>query len=547
MGLRELIVRNFSLIDNIDIEFTPGLNVITGQTGAGKTLLLKAIEFALGARLDSKYVRPGERGSVTLLMDVPEGWEDMSQDDDELIVKREIDKTGRTKMYINGELVPQAKARELFFKVFEFHGQFSNISLLNKKYQTDIYDMFLGEGARKIKSDIRDTLFQLKDLYTKLEEFNGDMINEEISYLRAQIQEFESLGIDGTSEEKLKDEERLLRNAKEIVEGLSFSYDLLYDNDTSVVSLLAMVKRELGKISRFSGDIERIMDRIDTVFLEIEDISGKLYDFKEKMDIDQSRLDEIEGMLSQIFLLKRKYRVGDLEDIILYIDKLKAKLDTLSEKKEDIDKIKEEIGKKRERLKELAQELSRLRKEKQKEIEEKVEKNIRDLGLPYARFKVSFTKNTKGEEIDGDFITEEGKEGIEFLFSANPDRTPDILSKIASGGELSRVMLGIKSVFSQHLLSQRVLLFDEIDQGVGERLGDVVGKKLKSLSIDNQVVVITHLSQIAKLADNHIFVEKHLLNGKTVISARILRGNERESELLRMLGGEEHIKTLRRE
>ncbi len=546
MGLRELIIKNFSLIDNIDIEFTPGLNVITGQTGAGKTLLLKAIEFALGARLDSKYVRPGERGSVTLLMDVPEGWEDMSQDDDELIVKREIDKTGRTKMYINGELAPQAKARELFSKVFEFHGQFSNISLLNKKYQTDIYDMFLGEGARKIKSDIRDTLFQLKDLYTKLEEFNGDMINEEISYLRAQIQEFESLGIDRTSEENLKDEERLLRNAKEIVEGLSFSYDLLYDNDTSVVSLLAMVKRELGKISQFSDDIEKVMGRIDTIFLEIEDISGKLYDLKEKMDIDQSRLDEIEGMLSQIFLLKRKYRVGDLEDIILYIDKLKAKLDTLSEKKKEIDKIKEEIDKKRERLKELAQELSRLRKEKQKEIEEKVEKNIRDLGLPYARFKVSFTKNTKGEEIDGDFITEEGKEGIEFLFSANPDRTPDILSRIASGGELSRVMLGIKSVFSQHLLAQRILLFDEIDQGVGERLGNVVGKKLKSLSIDNQVIVITHLSQIAKLADNHIFVEKHLLKGKTMISARILRRNERESELLRMLGGEEHIKTLRR-
>ncbi len=552
MGLRELTIKNFALIKYIDIEFTPGLNVITGETGAGKTLILRAIEFALGARADARYIREGERGSVTLLLDVPNSFGGILgfEGEEELVIKREIEPTGRTKMYINGEPVPQTKTKNILFNIFEFHGQFSNIALFTKTYMTSLYDTFLGYEVLDIKRKIRENFSRLKALKEELEHSKSDNYEEEIGYIEEQLREFESLGITQNTEDALRDEERLLRNAREIVKSITFSYDLLYENDTSVSSLLAFVKKELGRISVYTPEIDKIIERIDSLSIEVDDISQELYDFKEKIEIDDKRLEDIEDLLARIYSFKRKYRIKDMTDIISYMENLKERLNFLYSKKKKLKEIEKQIADVKFELGLLGDRLTVIRMSQIENIEKKVEEGIKELGIPYARFVIAMVPNKKGEKVisDGDisYITENGKEEIEFLFSANPDKMPDSLSKVASGGELSRVMLAIKSVLFRKGNIEKVLLFDEIDQGIGERLGDVIGEKLRELSQFNQVIVVTHLSQIAKKADNHIFVSKVFLDGKTDISAKVIQGEERNKELLRMIGGEGHIRTLRR-
>ncbi len=552
MGLREVIIKNFALIKYMDIEFGPGLNVITGETGAGKTLVLKAIEFALGARADTKYIKGKERGSVTLLMDphplLVNKWDiDIGED---VIVKREIDPSGRTRMYVNGEPMPQTKVRELFFNIFEFHGQFSNTSLFTRAYMTALYDAFLGEEVLRLKDSIRENLENFKKLKKELEDLLKADYREEIRYIEEQIREFESIGIGELSEEKLKEEEKLLKNAREILQGITFSYDLLYENDTSVSSLLALVERELRRISTYSNKIEGFIDRVESLIVEVGDLSQELYDFREGLEINEDRLNEIEETLSRLYLLKRKYRVKELTDIVTYIEDLKRRLNILYEKEKKVKEIEEKLKVLENRLIELSEELTRKRRGPYEKIEREIEKSIRELGIPHAKFNIRFVENNRGEEFSvGEkviHITENGREEIEFLFSANPDRSPDALSKIASGGEISRIMLAVKSVLFHKDSTEKILLFDEIDQGIGERLGNVIGERLKSLASNSQVIVITHLSQIARQADNHIFVNKEFSNGKTSITAKVISGPERERELLRMLGGEKHISMLRR-
>ncbi len=550
MGLRELTIKNFALIKYMDIEFSPGLNVITGETGAGKTLILKAIEFALGARTDARYVKGGEKGGVTLLLDFSEPFlKPLGFDEKEFIIKREIEPTGRTKMYINGEPVPQTKTRDILFNIFEFHGQFSNISLFTKSYMTNLYDNFLGDEVLEIKKELKESLLRLKILKERLNESNSENYEKEVEYIEEQLREFEALGVTQDTEDALRDEEKLLRNAREIVKSITFSYDLLYGNDTSVGSLLALVKKELGRISSYSSDISNIIDRIDSLSIEVDDISQELYDFREKIEIDDGRLEKVEELLSRIYSFKRKYRIKDMTDIISYMNDLRERLKFLYDKKDEMKKIRKEIDNIKFKLKSLADKLTALRVGEIRKIEKKIEENIQELGMPYARFKISIVPSKRGEEIltdkGGIYINENGKEEIEFLFSANPDKEPDSLSKVASGGELSRVMLAIKSVLFRRDNVEKVLLFDEIDQGIGERLGNVMGEKLKELSHFNQVVVVTHLSQIAKEADNHIFVSKMFSEGETDISAKVIEGEERNKELLRMIGGEGHIRNIK--
>lgn len=556
MGLRELLIKNFVFIKNADIEFSPGLNVITGETGAGKTLILKAIEFALGARVDKGFVKGDSKGSVTLLLEIYQdllrGLKEDLRYDSELIVKREIDKNGKTKMFINGDLAPQLKAREVFLNIFEFHGQFSSINLLNRKYQTQLYDEFLGKDVVEIKKSIREKIYKLRELEIEKENIGSIDNQEEMAYLREQIREFEELRLDGDTEERLREEEKILKNAQEISEATMLSYNILYGDEMSVISMLSQVERLLGRISNLSSNISDIARRISTITIEIEDISRELYDFRERLFIDNERLDEIEEYLSKISSLKRKYRLRDTMDILSYVEDLKKKLLLLIERERAIEEVNTKIREIKKQLMDLSVQLYKKRYEKKQSIEEKIEEEIRTLGISYAKFRVNFIKNSKGVEVRKNqnglpiYITEDGSEVVEFLFSANPDRKLDTLSKIASGGELSRVMLAIKSVLSQNSHFEKILLFDEIDQGIGERLGDIIGKKLKELSKKNQVIVVTHLSQIARMADTHIFVKKSFAEKGTHVSVQVLSNEERKKELLRMLGGESHISFLRR-
>ncbi len=549
MGLRKLIIKNFSLINYMDIDFTPGLNVITGETGAGKTLILKAIEFALGVRAENRYLKTEGPGSVSLLIDYVDLLRDLIDEveEDEVIIRRDISSNKKTRMYINGEIVPQGKAKEALFDLFEFHGQFSTVNLLESLYQTKLYDAFLGKDVEKLKNTIRRDLHNLRSFKKEFEKFLENQYEEEIAYIEAQLQEFNSLGLEESSEEQLKEEEKLLQNAKEIINGISFSYDLLYESEGSVNSLLALVQKELKKISTYSREVENILNRIETISIEVDDISQELYDLKERVEIDEDRLRQIEELLSKIFYLRRKYRVSDITNIISYVKELEKRLEYLLSKQEELEIKKKKIEEIENNLFTISEALSKKRRENKRFIEKEIESNIRKLGIPYAKFKIEFVENKKGEKVRNVFLTEDGSESVRFLFSANPDRPCDELSKVISGGELSRVMLAIRSVFSKISKKDKILLFDEIDQGIGERLGNIVGNKLRELAQNNQVIVVTHLSQIAKMADNHIYVKKSFQGEKTVISAKVLSETERKNELLRMVGGEEHILTLRRE
>ncbi|MGB9594637.1 MAG: DNA repair protein RecN [Candidatus Poribacteria bacterium] len=564
--LQELDIRNYALIEKVKIGFSEGLNILTGETGAGKSIIIGALGLVLGERSSPDVIRTGaDSASVRATIDIsksPSVCDLLSEtnlndeDSDTLILFREISKSGRNKYIINDQSSTLQTIRQIGDNLVDIHGQHEHQMLFRPEKHIEILDDF--GGLRNLVQKNADIYNDLK----KLIEERDFLIKDRDEKLRQkelfefQLNELKNAKLEDGEEEKLLRERQLLNNAELIFELSDRIYRLLYDSDDpnipSAIDMLKSMRSDFAKLCQIDNQVDEVSSRFESNIYELEDIASQVLDYRDKIDFDPLRITEVESRLDLIYKLKRKYGVDSIAGLIEYKNNVTKKLEDISLSSTKIDEIESEIKKKKELARQTALELSKKRQENAKKLKVLIEKELKTLGMEKTIFEVKINQNelqqeiTKDDLIDIDYngkkikLSPNGIDSVEFLISPNPGEDLRPLTKIASGGEISRIMLAIKTVLAvgtSHS-SPIVLIFDEIDTGISGRIAEIVGRKLKELSSSRQVICITHLPQIASLADTHCRVQKKVVGDRTFVEVESLDSEERVNEIARMLAGE---------
>ncbi len=529
--LSTLKIKNIALARDIEIDFEPGFNVLTGETGAGKSLLLSSLMLGLGEKWDKRYMRHGEtKGSVSMLIDncrekiSPVAKKhDIPSEDEQLLIKRDFSSDNRNKAYINAEMVPMSVLKEAGEYLLDYHSQNSHQFLLKNNYQLEILDLY-GEVKKEQYIKAYNNLVEAKDKLSVYD--NEGKVSPELAELYSfQSNEIQKACLKNEENEELEKEHTLLVNASRIAELAQEGVDLLYDTEDSVfnkVGRVASILKELGDITGEKMEHET-MENFASVS---SDTANELRNLAERLDLDSSRLERIENRIELIHRLKKKYgsSISEIHKKLVWLEEQLEKYRSFEKKREDLlKKVSEEECK----VLGQAQDLTKKRVSAGEKLASKVEKELKQVGLKEGKFKVHF----KEKELS---IT--GKDGINFIFSANRGEKPQPLKDVASGGEISRLMLSLKSVLAGKDLIP-ILVFDEIDVNIGGETALSVGRKLKSLSKTHQVICITHLPQIASMADTHFSIEKSVEKDRTSTGIKKLSKEKRVEEIARMLGG----------
>jgi len=539
--LKELNVRDFAIIDNLNITFGPGLNVLTGETGAGKSILVDAIELILGTRASSDVIRKGAKDSIVEVVFEKDNKDkipvlnalgiDASED---IIIRRIINTSGKSRAYINEVPVNLTTLSEISKSLLDIHGQHEHQSLLSENRQMDLIDSFggLNEDRDKVKG-LFLTLKSLRDELGNLESGERDRAQRE-DLLRFQKMEIEGAGLRIGEDQELEQKRVILSNAERLSSLTADAYERLYSADNSILENLAHVLNSIKDINQMDPLFSETIERLGETILQLEDVANTLRDYRKRIEYDPKGLEEIEERLDQISRLKRKYG-STIAEILEFGKKVNNELEGMEGRTERIEAIKAEIELNRQGLTKEARRLSEKRGRVAKEIEKRIGEELSHLGMGALTFLVRLYKEPGTDTLDGYRAYPNGIDRVEFLIS-NPGEDPRPLSKIASGGELSRLMLSLKTILAGSD-DTPTLIFDEVDAGIGGKTADAVGRRLKLISKDRQVLCITHLPQIASLADNHFLVEKKIEHGRTIARIRLLDKRERVEEIARMLGG----------
>ena len=565
--LQELDIRNYALIERVKIGFSEGLNILTGETGAGKSIIIGALGLILGERSSSDVIRTSaDSASVRATIDISKSPSvndllsntDLNDEDDSdmLILSREISKSGRNKYWVNDQTSTLALLREIGDNLVDIHGQHEHQTLFRPEKHLEILDDF--GGFRNLVQKTTDVYNYLHDLLTECDRLIKDRDEKlrQKELFEFQLNELKSAKLEDNEEEKLLRERQLLNNAELIFELANRIYERLYNSDEptipSAVDMLKSMRSDLAKLCQIDNHIDEVSSRFESMIYEIEDIASQVLDYRDKVEFDPRRIADVESRLDLIHKLKRKYNVDSITGLVEYKDEVAKKLEDISLSSSKIDDIQAEIRKTTNSARQIALELSKKRQEYAKKLKALIEKELKTLGMEKTVFEVKVTQNetqSKNGEDDSLNIGDNGKklrlspngiDSVEFLISPNPGEELRPLTKIASGGEISRIMLAIKTVLAvgtSHL-SPVILIFDEIDTGISGRIAEIVGRKLKELSKSRQVICITHLPQIASLADAHCRVQKKIIGDRTTVEVETLESDERVNEIARMLAGE---------
>ncbi len=545
--LLELLIKNLAIIDNLSITFKPGLNVLTGETGAGKSIIVDALSLALGERATSEILKQGsQEGSVQALFDtqdikLPDDFP--ACEDNSLIIRRVISTSGKSRAYINDNIVNLSTLQTLGSFLVDIHSQHEHQSLMNKEKQLEVLDSFGGlEGLRDEYKKLFIETNNLKEEIRKIEE-NIRFKEQRIDLLRYQINEITQARLKPDEEENLIQEFNILRNSHRLSEAVNLARDLLYEAEDSCLERVTKLLQRLKDLSAIDPQLMETVELLSQARPLLEEASQALRSLKEKYNIDPKRLDYLNERLDLIERLKKKYgaSIGEIQS---YLENAQEELKNLENSEEKLSFLKKELEGKKAALLRLAEELSERRKEVAHLIEEAMQKELKEVALEKAQFRVNLRRL--------DEPAKNGIDEIEFEFSANPGEPPKPITKIASGGELSRLMLCLKVILAE-VDRIPVLIFDEVDAGIGGVTADKVGQRLKKLSRHRQVLCITHLPQIASRADHHIKVEKLQKKDSVTVKVRDLSSEERQEEIARMLSGKitdaslKHAKELLRE
>jgi DNA repair protein RecN (Recombination protein N) len=533
--LLALTLKNFTIIDDLSVNFGPGLNIITGETGAGKSVIVDAVNIILGVRAGAEYIKTGQdEAHLEALFDISDMRETrealesagIEAPGDELLIKRVLVRKGRSRVFINGAPSTFAILERITEGIIDIFSQHEHQSLLKKENHVRILDEVGGHGA---------VLSEVKDLYQRYREVNGEIerltnaqknLVEREGFLKFQCSEIDDALLREGEDDDLEEEKKRLVNSERLLSAAQGAYEALYEDEPSILGALRRLSQDVAHAGRIDSSLKETAEAMEGSILQLKDAAFALRDYASELTVESGRLDVIEGRLQEISNLKRKY--GDtIEDILLKREQLGRELHTIANYEEELSTLKSRSEKLYIELTEKARKLTEQRKKTSRSLEKSLQKELKEVGIKGARFGVGIEEKN---------ISADGADDVEFLFSANPDEEPKPLAKVASGGELSRIMLVLKEAISR-VEGGSVIIFDEADSGIGGAVAETVGKKIRGLAESYQVLCITHLPQVAKFADSHFTVSKTLERGRTRVEIKSLAQEERVKELARMIGG----------
>lgn len=534
--LNELHIENIAVIERADIRFEPGLNILTGETGAGKSIVIDAIGAVLGERVSRELVRRGaEKALVTAVFDVSgtEDWlrENEIDPEEELILQRRILSDGKSSCRICGNPVTAAQLKELAALLVDIHGQNDGRQLMDERRHMAYLDSF-GELQPELEA-YRKEYRQYRTLRKELEQLNMDQVEKErlSESLRYQIAELERSELKAGEKDSLVARRDLLRNSEKLTEALDEALRLLYANEDNAVSMAENAEYYAGKAAALVPELEGTVASIHEAAFSLSDAAETLRDFRENLDFSPEEYDRLEERISLLNKLERKYS-RDEESLIAYLDECREKLDRIEYADERSAKLRRELEEQKKQCRRAAKVLREKRQAAAKELQDRIVRELRELNMPSVRFAVEFAPLEGEPGFDSN-----GADQIRFLMSANAGEELGRISRIASGGELSRIMLAMKNVFAEHD-PVATMIFDEIDTGVSGIAAQRVGEKLYSVSRGKQVMCVTHLPQIAAMADSHYLIAKEERNGRTYTDVTKLDREGQRMELARLHGGD---------
>jgi len=551
--LWELSILNYALIDNLRVRFGPGLNVLTGETGAGKSILIDAVELVLGGRADASAVRAGaSRAVVEITFDlaalpgVVDTLKTLGYDDGEpwLVLTREVYPQGRSVGRINGRPATTQAMRTVTDLLVDLYGQHEHQSLRSPAARLRMVDAYGGSELTGMALEFTEIYNQWAWVRQKLRELLASERERarQKDILQFQLDEIAAATLKPGEDQALEKEREILANADRLYAAVARAYELLQGQEhggPSVLALLQEARLELEHVRRFDPALSAMLEGVESAYYALEDVARDLYRYRDSIPQDPARLEAVQERLALIGTLKRKY--GDtVEQVLAWAERAAEELRAMEHAGENLMNLERMEAELSSRLGALGQKLSQARTAAADRLSARVEEELRDLGMPGARFVVQVTQEPAadglavGEQVY--HVTPQGFDRVDFQFSANPGETLAPLEKVASGGELSRVMLALKAVQAE-LDSTPTLIFDEIDAGIGGRTASTVAARLKKVAENHQVLCVTHLAQIAAAGQQHFLVAKDTIDGRTVTSVTELQGEARVLELARMLSG----------
>lgn len=552
--LTYLTIRNFAIIDRLDVDLSAGFNVLTGETGAGKSIIVDAVATLLGGRADTTTIRSGtDQALIEAVFSPPAGLyktaiipllQEHGLDngaEESLLLTREINRKGRNVCRVNGRLVTLGFLREIGQRLIDIHNQGEHLSLLRVRQHIDFLDRYA--GLFDLRHEVATKVYALQRTRAELNKLLKDEreLARRMDLLRYQVEEIAAARLQPGEEEDSTREQTLLSNAERLITQTDSLYKILYDSEEeqkSVLDLLGEVSGGLAKLVELDTKLQEQEKTVEEIAYQLQELAGTLRSYGEQIEYDPRRLRQVEERLDLIYDLKRKY--GDsIEEILAFGESAAEELEGLSHSEELIEELQGQEKELLAQIGQLAGELSAGRQEACKMLAEAIEEELKDLGMEKARFAVSMKQiaTDEGVEVDGQryAFDSTGIDQVEFMISPNIGEPLKPLSKIASGGETARLMLAMKTVLS-NADEVPILIFDEIDAGLGGRAGVVVGRKLWGLTQGHQVLCVTHLPQIAAFGDAHYKVAKDVVGGRTVASVEKLGSEKRTEELAQMLG-----------
>ena len=528
-----LHIKNIGIIDDLSIDLNEGLNVLTGETGAGKTLIIDSLEIISGGRFSKEMIRKGETNSfVEICMYEPENENSI---DGNIIVSREINSNGKNMCKINGRMVTVNELKNFMSKFIEIHGQNDNQSLLDNKFHLKYLDGYIGEELSNIKNEYKEKYQRYLEIKRELKANYGDEKERErkLDLLKYQVNEIEEANLKENEEEQLEEKRKIMLNSEKISKNLNEADIAIGENS---IDSLNVAIRALEKIENIDNVYEKISSDLKNIYYELQEISRDISNYKDDVCFDEEERNEIEERLDLIYSLKRKYG-NNIKEIIDYKNEIQEEIEHIENLDEYNNKLKKELKEIKIEMVNLAQKMNKLRNEYGKNLSQNINDVLEELEMKNA--KINIHVDYSEEEF-----FENGKDEVEFYIRTNLGEDEKPLSKIASGGEMSRIMLAIKKVLAD-TDKMPVLIFDEIDTGISGKAANAVAEKLNGISKNHQVLCISHLPSIAAIADYNYFISKKVVDERTNTNIKLLNEKETLEEIARISSGEINETTIK--
>lgn len=542
--LKELSIRNFAIIDDLTISFSEGLTVLTGETGAGKSIIIDAVHLLAGGRGSLEFIRHGARkAELGGLFDIPgdnhpiytkleEAGIDI--EDGIIILRRDINDSGKSICRVNGKLVPLSVMREIGSNLIDIHGQHENQELMDEKRHIHLLDHFAEGYINPIKDEYKQLYGQYRKLKAKLQALALDeqRAAQRIDLYQFQLNELEEAALKADEEAQLIEERKRLVNFHKIFERANIAYDSI-SSEGKGLDFVGNAMNALEEVSEIDASFKDACEAVTTSFYAMQDAAYQIQNIIDNLEFDPERMNEVEHRLTVYQSMKRKYG-STVEEILAYQYKISAELEQLINRDESVQKMDKELRRLEIELGKIARELTEIRKEQALVLSEAIMKQLKVLHMEKAKFIVNFKQSEHFEE--------NGQDIVEFYISTNVGEPPKSLPKIASGGELSRMMIALKTIFSS-ASGITSIIFDEVDTGVSGRVAQAIAEKIADISMNSQVLCISHLPQVAAMADHHYYIKKQVDNERTFTTVTEMNESERIEEVSRMMSGAEITET----